>query len=147
MCDFCHKSIVIFYLPLNYMQKLFAISFSFLMLIQSFNVGAEDISKISVLFEHAQFHQETYGDSFIQFLAEHYGETVDDHENDHEEHQDLPFKHQHQSCSHLNIDFMIQTHTFELGYESFTEIPFNFFYKESTSLFEKPSIFQPPKVS
>ena len=28
---------------------------------------------------------------------------------------------------------------------TFIEIPFNFFYKESFTSFEKPSIFQPPK--
>ena len=129
------------------MQKLFAITFSFLILFQSFNVGAEDLSKISVLFEHAQFHQETYGDTFYQFLAEHYGERLADHETNHDEHEDLPFKHQHQSCSHVSIAFMVQTITFDLSCEPFIEIPFNFFYKESTSLFEKSSVFQPPKLA
>lgn len=128
------------------MQKVFSIVFSFLVLFQSLNIGVEDISKMNVLVEHAAYHQETYGDSFFQFLAEHYGEAIDDHENEHEEHEDLPFKHQHKTCSHVSAAFTFETLSFDLNHLPFTEIPFNFFYKESISLFEKPSVFQPPKL-
>ncbi len=129
------------------MNKLVAISYSLLILIQSFNFNFEDFSKLSMLFEHAEFHQENYGDSFFDFIAEHYGETKFQHENDHEEHEDLPFKHHHQTCSHNNVSFTLPTLNFTLEYQLFTEIPINFFYKESKSLFEKPSVFQPPKLA
>ena len=129
------------------MQKLFAIVFSFLILFQSVNISAEDISKISVLLEHAEYHQETYGDTFFEFLTEHYGDTKIAHGSDHEEHEDLPFKHHHKSCSHNSFAFTFETLKFNLNYEPFIEIPINFFYKESTSLFEKPSVFQPPKLA
>ena len=119
------------------MQKIVAFVFSVLVLFQSINLGVEDFSRINVLLEHAQFHQETYGDSFSQFLAEHYGETIINHDNEHEEHENLPFKHQHQSCTHTTSAFLMETNNFEFTYNSFVEIPFNFFYKESTSLFEK----------
>ena len=128
------------------MQKLIAISCSFLILVQSVNISFEDISKMSVLLEHAEYHQQTYGDSFFEFLAEHYGDTQLAHGTEHEEHEDLPFKHHHQSCAHTNVAFTIETLNFDLNYEPFIEIPINFFYKESTSLFEKPSIFQPPQL-
>ena len=129
------------------MQKLFAIAFSLLVLFQSINLSADDISKISTLFEHAEYHQETYGDTFFQFLGEHYGEAVIAHENDHEEHDDLPFKHHHQTCAHTNIVFTFESISFDLDYEVFIEIPINFFYKESISSFEKLSVFQPPKTA
>lgn len=62
-----------------------------LILLQSLDIGLEDISKINVLLKHAQFHQEKYGDSFVDFLTEHYGSN--EHVSDqHKEHKDLPFK-------------------------------------------------------
>lgn len=129
------------------MQKLFAIVFSLLILFQSVNFGLEEISKVGILLEHAEYHQDNYGDSFVQFLAEHYGDVKANHENDHEEHEDLPFKHHHQTCAHTSVAFTFDTIEFNFTYEPFIEIPFNFFYKESVSLFEKPSVFQPPRLA
>lgn len=129
------------------MNKLVAILYSFLILIQSVNFSFEDFSKLSVLFEHAEYHQEYYGDSFLDFLTEHYGESKFAHGNNHEEHEDLPFKHHHQTCAHVNAAFTLQTLDFDLEYIPFIEIPFNFYYTESTSFFEKPSVFQPPKYA
>jgi len=129
------------------MTKLVAILFSSLILFQSFNFGSEDISKLSVLFEHAEYHQEAYGDSFFEFLSEHYGNSPLVHGEDHDEHNDLPFKHNHQTCVHSNVNFTFQTLIFNLEHQQYLEIPINFFYKESTSLFEKPSVFQPPKLA
>lgn len=129
------------------MSKLFAILFSTLILIQSSNISFEDISKLDVLLEHANYHQETYGDSFFEFLAEHYGDDMFQHENDHQEHKELPFKHHH-DCTHLTFDFTPnQRLNCNNNQNNFIQIPFNFFYKETFSLFEKPSVFQPPKLA
>ena len=127
------------------MSKVFAILFSSLILVQSLNISFEDFSKLNVLLEHAKFHQETYGDSFFEFLAEHYGENTFQYVNEHQEHEELPFKH-HQDCTHIVFDFTAISHFFiENTQQNLTEIPINFFYKESSSLFEKRSVFQPPK--
>ncbi len=129
------------------MSKLFAILFSSLILVQSLSISFEDFSKLNVLLEHAKFHQETYGDSFFEFLAEHYGENIIQHGIDHEEHEELPFKHQ-RDCTHIAFDFTANPRfNLDSNQQSFIQIPFNFFYKESSSLFEKPSIFQPPKLA
>jgi hypothetical protein len=130
------------------MSHFFAFSYSFLILIQSFNINLEDLSKIQVLIEHAEYHQETYGDSFIQFLTEHYGNEVSTHPKDHKEHQDLPFKDGHHMLSHTNTAF-IRNIAFEykLDIIEYIQIPFNFFYIDSLSSFEKPSVFQPPKCA
>ncbi|HAB27359.1 MAG TPA: hypothetical protein DCE27_06115, partial [Xanthomarina gelatinilytica] len=80
------------------------------------------------------------------FLAEHYGDAKFQHENEHDGHEELPFKH-HQTCSHNSVTFTVPTLNFTLEYQPFVEIPFNFFYKESTSLFEKPSVFQSPRLA
>lgn len=53
------------------MNKILALTYSFLILIQSFNINLDDISKINALIDHAQFHKEMYGDSFFDFLSEH----------------------------------------------------------------------------
>ncbi|OUR91583.1 hypothetical protein A9Q87_09755 [Flavobacteriales bacterium 34_180_T64] len=129
------------------MSKIVAILFSSLILVQSLNISFEDVSKLSVLMEHAEYHEKAYGDTFLDFLGEHYGNSKFQHGSDHEEHQDLPFKHSHQTCVHANAAFTFQVVKFNLEYTTFTEIPFNFFYKESTSLFEKPSVFQPPRLA
>ena len=129
------------------MQKLFAIAFSLLVLFQSINFSYDDVSKINTLLEHAEYHHEAYGDSFFQFLAEHYGDEIIAHENEHKEHDDLPFKHHHQTCAHSNIAFTFETLEFDFNYDPFLEIPINFFYKEGISSFEKLSVFQPPKLA
>ncbi len=128
------------------MCKLVAIFYSFLILVQSFNINAEDLSKLSVLVEHAKFHKDMYGDSFFDFLSEHYGDQKISHPDNHKEHEDLPFKnHQHMLCLVNSVFILTPELLFQLEHQSFKNIPLNFFYKESTSLFEKPSVFQPPK--
>ncbi|AOW21399.1 hypothetical protein [Urechidicola croceus] len=126
------------------MTKLISILFSSLILVQSFNISFEDLSKLNVLLEHADYHQETYGDSFFEFLSEHYGDEIAQHQNDHKEHEDLPFKHKHQTCAHVNTAFTFNKIYFEIGSQPILTIPSNFFYKESSSSFEKPSVFHPP---
>ncbi len=129
------------------MSKLFAIFFSTLIMIQSTNISFEDISKLNVLLEHADYHHEMYGDSFFDFLTEHYGSDMQQHQNDHKQHQELPFKH-HQDRTHIVFDFTIGS-KFNLEDKSQRgiEAPLNFYYKESSSSFEKRSVFQPPKSS
>lgn len=129
------------------MQKVFAILSSILILLQSFNINVEDISKLNVLFEHAKFHQETYGDSFLEFILEHYGTCGDEISTDHKEHDDLPFKHNHQTYSQSNSVFVLSTFIYQFQNTDFYKIPFNFFYKDSHSFFEKSSVFQPPKTA
>lgn len=129
------------------MSKLIAIVYASLILFQSLNISFEDVSKFSALFEHASYHQETYGDSFMDFLSEHYGNASVQHENEHSEHENLPFKHDSKTCCHVNTSFTIQNCDFVASHASFVEIPLNFFYEESTSLFVKSSVFQPPQFA
>ncbi|QCX39663.1 hypothetical protein FF125_14855 [Aureibaculum algae] len=129
------------------MTKLFAILSSFLILFQSFNISIDDISKLKVLLEHAEYHQETYGDTFMEFLVEHYSDDAILKSNNHKEHDSLPFKHDNHKCSHLNGTFTFRAITYNLDFTPFIAIPFNFFYKDSISFFEKPSVFQPPKLA
>lgn len=126
------------------MTKLIVILLSNLILLQSLNIGLETFSKINVLIEHAQFHQETYGDTFTDFLIEHYGDK-EIITKKHKEHGDLPFKQDCVNHNHLPSVFTLNTQIFELKETLAIQIQQNYFYKESFSLVEKSSIFQPPK--
>lgn len=129
------------------MQKLVAILYSVIILFQSLNLSIDDISKLNVLLEHAKYHQETYGDSFFEFIAEHYSDLDSHVDAEHEEHKDLPFKHSQQNCSQLNWVFVMNTFSFTVQHRDSQAIPLNFYYTESHSLFEKSSVFQPPKLA
>lgn len=130
------------------MMKFFSIILSSLILVQSLNISIEDFSKLNVLLEHAKYHQENYGDSFLEFLSEHYGEKISEISNKHKEHKDLPFKHDSNTCNNLNWTIVLNSSFIEIKNTTVLESSTsNFLYKESTSVFEKQSIFQPPKLS
>lgn len=131
------------------MMKFFSIVLSSLILVQSLNISIEDISKLDVLLEHAEYHQKNYDDSFLEFLCEHYGNQIaEDTSNNHKEHKDLPFKHDSNTCNNLNWTIVLNSSFIEIKNTTVLESSTsNFFYKESTSVFEKQSIFQPPKLS
>jgi len=129
------------------MIKVFSILFSSLILLQSLNISFEDLSKLNVLLEHAKFHQEKYGDSFFEFLVEHYGDDEYHANNNHKEHEDLPFKQNSQTVTHLNIAFTLDNVAFVIKNQPVLESSNIFFYRESHSVFEKYSIFQPPKLA
>ena len=126
-------------------MKLLAIILSNLILFQSLNIDLDSFSKLNVLLEHAQFHQEKYGDSFLEFITDHYGEQENKSANDHKEHKDLPFKKDSKTCSHLISDFSFGILQFELKTKISLNTKPSFFYKETYSSHEKPSVFQPPK--
>jgi PhoPQ-activated pathogenicity-related protein len=130
------------------MSKLIVVTYSFLILIQSFNINIEDISKINALLEHAKYHKEVYGDTFLNFISEHYGNQMTEHENKHKGHENLPFKDPHHMLCHLNTAFILTPYIiYTVNNQVFTEKPISFFYKEPFSSFEKPSVFQPPKIA
>ena len=78
------------------MSKIISIILTGFILIQGLQIGAEDFLQLDELIEHAQFHQEKYGDDFFVFLSKHYGELKSEHSNSHEEekndHEQLPFQ-------------------------------------------------------
>ena len=130
------------------MSKIFVVIYSLLILIQSFNINIEGISKFNALLEHAKYHQEVYGDNFFEFISEHYGEKMASHQNKHNGHENLPFKDNHHMCSHIHTSFtMFAPITYTVYSQTITEIPIPFFYKQLFSSFENPAIFQPPKIA
>ncbi len=129
------------------MMKIIAIFLSNLVLLQSLHVDIKDINKINILFEHAQFHQEKYGQDFAQFLYEHYVDQEADKNQNHQEHQELPFKQGSSHFNHLVSVLEIIPSVFELKIANNSFPKKNFFYEESYSESVKPAIFQPPKFA
>lgn len=132
------------------MIKLFSILTSCLILIQSLNIDFKDIVQLDELIEHSKFHSEAYGDNFFSFIAKHYGELKQEHSKQHQEekkeHEQLPFSHL--SCVHASVaSVLIQANIQLLKSEPVSTNSSNFYYEELYSLFEKTSIFQPPKLA
>lgn len=130
------------------MSKLFAISLSALMLIQSFNIGTDDILQFDELLEHAQFHKQEYGDGFFVFLSKHYGELKAEHSRNHQEqqkdHEQLPF--QCQGHATTVIAFMSQDlQSYSNDIEVLDSTESNFHYLNLYSSLLDKELLQPPK--
>ena len=120
------------------MAKLISILFSILILFQSFNLQLEDYSKISALFEHAQFHDDNYGDSIIDFVVQHYNTSYFDSDKQHKEHKNLPFKNERSSKN--------QVTSFTLNLDSYTFNNITFSYDDTTEVLRNIS-FEAPQGS
>jgi len=130
--------------------KLFSISFSFLILIQSFGISLRDSAQIGEFIEHAQFHSEKYGDNVFVFISKHYGELKADHEKEHQEekedHEQLPFQ-QHSSIT-ATYAFVLNTFKKALKTVEIYEFSSNqFYYQESDSSLHSLGLFHPPRQS
>lgn len=130
------------------MAKLVSITTALLLLIQSFNVHFDDLVELDELIEHAQFHADQYGDSFLVFLSKHYGELKADHDRQHQEerdqHEQLPFQNQCQSLVFFTIDFGTPFESIavnEMGIYRAT----NFHYQASYPSLAQKGQFQPPR--
>jgi hypothetical protein len=117
--------------------------FSFL----SANTAFGEVLKLPLLIHHYMEHtQEDNDNSFIDFLAKHYGKDIHHHHNDnHHDHNNLPFK-------------TINVHSVHLVYfqSSFIEFSKQIAEKElKTPILQQQnysnaylnSIWQPPKIS
>lgn len=105
--------------------------------------------QLDELLEHAAFHKDQYGDTLFVFISKHYGELKEDHHNnhkeEHDEHENLPF--QHNSCTHHTLNALVlfaNTSTRER-----IELPSKkgntFYYLQSDSSGYQSGIFQPPR--
>lgn len=131
------------------MTKIVSIVISFLVLIQSFQFAISELMEIDELMEHAEFHANEYGDSFLVFLSKHYGELKAEHDKtnlqDKKEHEELPFQH----GSHaplLSVFVMADTvfySTTSLTLQVYKQS--NYHYQDSLSTLKKEALFQPPK--
>ena len=128
------------------MRLLTSISLSVLLLLQTFNFGATDVLRLGDLIEHARFHSNEYGDSFVDFLTKHYGSSKKDHFASHEDHQKLPFNPDSAKFM-VNIYVVDDPLTFEFASHPQLHPKVKFFYINSYTSQASQKIFQPPKYA
>ena len=130
-------------------MKLIAFIISSILLVQSMNFHFSDIARIGDLIEHAQFHQDEYGDDLFAFFAKHYGELKAEHEKqnpyEHQDHEKLPFHCDHHTSNHIQLIFSFVD-------KALIPTPKFFVFRESTSfyvsIYNSPdlnTILQPPR--
>ena len=125
------------------MHKISVIILSFTILIQSFNFELTDVNKISTLVDHITTHVET-GDSFADFISMHYGSKLSTHKNEHKEHRELPFKHEHLEA-HFQYVYTLISEDIFVSFEDITFKENKFVYNEPTSNSFVNNVFQPPQ--
>ncbi|WP_438969326.1 hypothetical protein [Nonlabens sp.] len=134
------------------MSNLFSISLSLFILLQSFGISVADVAQMDEFIEHAQYHSEQYGDNVFVFISKHYGELKADHDKEHQEekedHEELPFNHN--NCSHIASVTVFVLHTQKQDYhipELLELRKDHFFYQEPSSSIHSEGPFQPPRFS
>lgn len=132
------------------MAKLFSISLSLLILIQSFGFSINDIVQIDEFIEHAQYHNEQFGDNLFVFISKHYGDLKVDHNREHQEekedHEKLPFQHQ-SHISSISV-FVLNSNKKEFRAPEFPESKtHHFHYQTPFSSIHLKGILQPPRLS
>lgn len=127
------------------MHKIAVYILSFTILFQSFNFEWDDYAKIPTLVNHIMCHTEN-GDNLSDFISMHYGSMKNIHNGEHEEHQKLPFKHEHLEA-HYQLDFIFydtDNAVANLDENNFSNK--NFSYKEPSTDLYINNFFQPPQV-
>ncbi|MEE9348852.1 MAG: hypothetical protein V3U80_02265 [Flavobacteriaceae bacterium] len=132
------------------MIKLASLLFSTLFFFQSANIHFGDVLQLREFIEHANLHQEKYGDSFLTFVSKHYGDLKESHKEQHQEeeknHKHAPIHHDCASQS-IQIDVLLDFYTITFKTNPFIDSKkTNFYYQDEFSTFEKQKIFQPPRL-
>ncbi|MEH6536018.1 MAG: hypothetical protein V7719_06470 [Psychroserpens sp.] len=132
-------------------MKLSSIVLSFIILVQSSGLSMNDIIQMDEFIEHAQFHNQQYGDNILVFVSKHYGALKIDHDIEHKEessdHEKLPFQYNIHMSSTVML-LLISPHSIELKAPDFFEIESsNFYYKALSSSQYSRELFQPPRLS
>lgn len=127
------------------MTRISAIILSFTILFQSFSLEIDDFNKFPALVDHISSHLKS-GDSFVEFIVMHYGSELTNHEQEHKEHKELPFKHHH-TDTHYQIVYLICNNNFAIENSVLMNTSKNFTYKEPFTSLLTTTIFQPPKIS
>ena len=123
---------------------------SAVILFQSIGLGWNDIAQIDEFIEHAQFHNEQYGDSLFVFISKHYGELKAEHNQEHEEeereHKKLPFQQQVPTASLIAL--LLNSNDKEITKAELFEIKErNFYYLMPSTSLHSEELFQPPQRS
>ncbi|KAB8154843.1 hypothetical protein EZY14_002875 [Kordia sp. TARA_039_SRF] len=131
------------------MLKIVTISLSFLIFSQSIGFNVKDVVQLGEFFEHAQYHNEQYGDTLLEFISKHYGALKTEHEEEHheerEKHEKLPFQQISQVTATV---FIVQSTEIQFTSIDFSELrDVQFHYLQSDSSLHSQKHLQPPRLS
>jgi hypothetical protein len=130
-------------------MKISSLILSFIILFQSLSFEIMDINKFSNFISDMNCHIQE-GESFAEFISDHYKDNSDPHEHkgilhEHDDHGELPFKHQHLD-NHIQLVFVFFPNDFQTNFEERIASNKNFNYREPLSNLFSDSLFQPPRV-
>ena len=127
------------------MKGILSAFLGFFIFFQSINVMMIDILKLNELIEHAQFHEEEYGDDWLTFYIKHFGDESENHlANQHQEkHNKLPI-HDHLNISNSPVFVLSNSLDIKLNDNFQTNTTVYYSYIEMCSNFIGKDIFQPP---
>ncbi|QSS97170.1 hypothetical protein [Psychroflexus sp. ALD_RP9] len=125
------------------MKSITTFALAILVSLQSIGVSAANVLNLSTFYEHYKLHQTETDCGFSEFLDLHYGSQKNEHANEHEEHENLPF----QECHHLTHNFYVEPiHVSYLSIKIPAEdIQHNFKYSLLLNSLRETEILQPPK--
>jgi hypothetical protein len=133
------------------MIRVTSILLSSLMLLQSLHFGVSDLMQLDELLEHAKYHQQEFGDSFLTFLSKHYGDQKMEHQHDQREeqpdHEQLPFQQIPQQISGLVHFYVPGRLLWDSLQENREPQSHNFFYLSGSPEVYTDGIFQPPRLA
>ena len=133
------------------MIRLTSILLSSLMLLQSLHFGVSDLTQLDELLEHASYHQQQFGDSFLTFLSKHYGDQKEKHQQDQGEeqhdHEQLPFQQVPQHISGHSHFYVPGRILWESQLEYGESQSHNFYYQSGSPAVHTDGIFQPPRLA
>jgi len=110
------------------------------------NTAFRECLRLPILFHHYAEHSQQNGMSFFDFLASHYEKTIQHPDDEHNDHQNLPFKSVDSSFIHTAL--YLHTFTFELETNILNLAKKQKYFNSQpnflSSFFDK--IWQPPKA-
>lgn len=111
--------------------------------IQPMSLGILNFVNLPELVEHYQLHKTEYHNSVVEFLNLHYGTQKKAHEDEHQDHENLPFQ---QSQFTSSIFYFVASGIFNIDLiKPEEEIQHNFGYKLGFSFLSETDILQPPR--
>ncbi|SDG60974.1 hypothetical protein [Psychroflexus sediminis] len=110
---------------------------------QSLTISISNFINLPDLVEHYQLHKTKYKNSVIEFLNLHYGSQKKTHEDDHKDHENLPFQELQLNTANF---FLTPSEYINLGLiKPFEKIRHNFNYEIDFTFLGETDILQPPK--
>lgn len=137
---------IIFCRIFDKLKKVIAISFLFVFLCA--NTELHQLLRIPVLVHHFFEHnQQEPDETFADFLNEHYSGQQNDSDNDHHEHDNLPFKSADCATAHVLLAFVSEAQfsiTRQVIFKDKISPIYNRAFYSSSVV---NTIWQPPKIS